>query len=87
MLIAITKHSIKSIEDELSRVNEVNWHVGEKWNTEFLNAVVSDLDFIQLDGDELLEAKLIFPHSWFPALRVVRFYGDMAKAILWNLLS
>jgi hypothetical protein len=87
MLVAITKNSIKVVEDELSKANAVIWHVGEKWDNEFLNAVVSDLDFIQLDGSELMEAKLIFPHSWFPTISVVRFYGDIAKAILWNLLS
>jgi len=58
------------------------WHIGESFP--YIN--IDNLNFIQADGDELDFITTKFGHSIpTPDNRVVRWYGDIAKTIIFSL--
>lgn len=64
--------------------SQKTWHVGESFNVNegiqvFLNNVVE----IQADGDELNFIVTNMVNLTYPKLRVVTWYGDVAKQITW----
>jgi len=73
-----------SIVFESGRVRD--WHVGEKSPVEY--GMVSFVEEIQIDGDELEHVKSFFTNSGFiPKGRVIRIFGDMAKIIVGNIFN
>lgn len=68
---------------------QFKWHIGEDFPPDFKPLEVL---YVQADGDELLFIHRLFlndggPTIPFPNKRVVRWYGDIAKTIAWNVCS
>lgn len=61
---------------------DVEWHVGEK-----LAALPEDVKFVQADCDELEWLTREFNNLPYSGARVQRWYGDVAKMIVWRLRS
>jgi len=74
---------------------EVQWHINQKKKWQYKD--VADITEIQADGDELEHIKSIFclkydgaqvdqrPTIPLPKVRVVRWFGDIAKTIIGNI--
>ncbi len=71
-------------KDAHGKQNAIERHIPFKNLPTLVN---EEIDYIQADGDELIAIRQLFPEAIpFPqGKRVVRWFGDLAKTIYYNL--